>query len=60
MYYTKDTIWRFGLVELDGNSAFVNFSNEGTLEETGSFPALPGDVVNFSEPGKFDIINKYK
>ena len=61
LYYSKDNIWRYGLIEITDGSATVNYTSSGNAEDSdGVIPGMPGNPIEFSKPNKFDLIKKYR
>lgn len=61
LYYNKGENWKYGLIEISGSSAVINYTYEGNLEDNGgSLPPMPGNEIKFSKPDNYDLIKKYK
>ena len=60
LYYAREDKWKLGLIVLNDGSASVDYSEQGSLADSGAFPAMPGAAVSFSDPNKLDLIKKYK
>ena len=61
MYYVRQEDWKYGLIELNGGSAFANYTYAGKVgEDSDAIPPMPGEAVKFSKPDNFELIKKYR
>ena len=60
IYFLREYDWKFGLVELDNGSAFVNYSNEGSGKNGDPIPPMPGSAISFSSSKDLELIQKFK